>query len=113
MGPPKQLTPSRRKAANTSPALPARQCGFSVVGAGPSTRALLTSFQAGARFCTTSDRASERRLGAAIRDKNGAFRRGEGSMTITAPQTLAPTGASASLAAATRVRWNYIAPTLL
>jgi len=33
-------------------------------------------------------------------------------MTITAPQTLAP-GNAASLAAATRVRWNYIAPTLL
>jgi MFS transporter, ACS family, glucarate transporter len=33
-------------------------------------------------------------------------------MTITAPQTLATTDA-ASLAAATRVRWTYIAPTLL
>ena len=33
-------------------------------------------------------------------------------MTITAPHTLATTDA-ASLAAATRVRWTYIAPTLL
>lgn len=34
-------------------------------------------------------------------------------MTITAPQTLASSNAAASLAAATRVRWTYIAPTLL
>jgi MFS family permease len=49
---------------------------------------------------------------AGTKECNAARDAREGRMTITVPQGLAPTDA-AGIAAATRVRWTYVAPTLL